>query len=408
MFARLVNYITPLLSLSYLIKTLGLQSFGLLSTALSLAFFFGSIVDFGFEILGVKTISQKKFFLSECNKIFSTIIVWKAIIFLMLLVLYFLIIVSISSFRLNQNLFLICTGVFLSRVFIMDWFFQGLEKMGYIVITNTIANSIYLLGIFWTVHSSEELHLVVLFKSLGLIFASVLSFCIAVSKFKLKFNLNVFENKIFLKESTHIYLSVLASSLLQNTPVILISSIFNLYITGLYSSIEKIISFGKQILHTTNLAFFPQLSEAYNDNKKSFLILWKKQTVLLFGLSFILAIALVLFKTEIFMLLSINQALDSAYNSFYLTMLLLLVTFTMINSIGFNLLLIQGKNIQISISQVIPTTLFFLAFFLFKNQIDSLTVFALALLSVDILVVLIRLFFINTNKKVTNEQNTYY
>ena len=396
---QIINYATPVLSFPYLIKKLGVENYGIITTALSLSLFFSSIVDFGFELTGVKAISQNKGNFKEINRIFSSIALVKMTIALILIIFYYIIVINIVDYNSHRDVFLPCIGIFLSRVLIVNWFFQGIEKMKFITITNTISNVIYLLGIFTFVRSEMDIHLVTIYRGLGFLISGVASFIIAFYYYNVKIKFDLLSTSHYIKESFFVFVSILSSSLLQNGPVIIISNTFNFEITGYYSSIEKIISLGKQIIMTVNQVFFPRLSIKYKESFLSYINLWKKVSILSIALGFLVAFSLVLFQKYIFAFLFENTPDLEEIDSLYFVLLTLLITYAIINSLGLNALLIFGKNVQLAFSQIIPASVFIIIIYLFRHKLNSVLSIALGLVLVDVGIIIIRLILLNRIKK---------
>lgn len=52
------QFITPLITLPYLVKTIGIKNFGLVNFAISLGLYFGTIIQFGFSITATREIAR--------------------------------------------------------------------------------------------------------------------------------------------------------------------------------------------------------------------------------------------------------------------------------------------------------------------------------------------------------------
>ena len=85
-----VNMILPLLTLPYLVRTLGVENFGLVNFALSIIMYFHILVSFGFELSATREVSIHRENLDKVSEIFSAVMMIKTIfMFISLLILSF-------------------------------------------------------------------------------------------------------------------------------------------------------------------------------------------------------------------------------------------------------------------------------------------------------------------------------
>ncbi|MDV2442027.1 oligosaccharide flippase family protein, partial [Acinetobacter gerneri] len=71
---KVLNLILPLVTMPYLIKILGLASYGAIFMAISLLVFFQSIVDYGFDISATRDLAKCSDDHLEIERIYSTIL----------------------------------------------------------------------------------------------------------------------------------------------------------------------------------------------------------------------------------------------------------------------------------------------------------------------------------------------
>ena len=71
--SQIVNYVFPLLTFPYLVKVLGLNGFGLYTFATSFVGYFQLIVDYGFNIIGIKKIAEGKKTTRVNTEVYSSI-----------------------------------------------------------------------------------------------------------------------------------------------------------------------------------------------------------------------------------------------------------------------------------------------------------------------------------------------
>lgn len=130
------NYIIPLLTLPFLVVTLGPKSFGNLSFSLAVIQYFVLLVDYGFSLSATKQVSTAGCVKKTIGTIFWSVLVCKIILFAISLII--LVVLINSNEYINSNsLVLFCSlGLVLGNVFFPVWLFQGLEKMGTVSLIN--------------------------------------------------------------------------------------------------------------------------------------------------------------------------------------------------------------------------------------------------------------------------------
>ncbi|WP_378180230.1 oligosaccharide flippase family protein [Aquimarina sp. SS2-1] len=401
--AQFFNYLSPLISFPLLLSEFGVEKYGIISTAFVLALLFCSLADFGFNISGVKFIAQNK---EKKDVIFSSIFFLKSVLTIILLLVFYFIIDYNESYRDYKIIFVYSSGMILARILNVDWFFQGKEKMRFIAITNLIANTIYVVGIIIIIKINLDFKYVTLFKSSGVITAGLVSMLCAVFFFNIKFEFKLKEISYYLKEGSSVFISTIASNIFQNTPVLIVKMLFPYEIVGVYSSIEKLVSFGKQMVMIINQVFHPRLAIYFVMNFNKFIQLWKKSSLLSLFAGISVVIFLFLLKDLIFGYFSELKEFDFA-NPLYFLMSFLIITYTILNALGLNGLLVINKTRNLALSQVYPLVLYItISIVLIVIKIENVLLIVFTLLMVDLLIISIRIFMFKSGIKEHHRRET--
>ena len=387
--AQAFNYLSPIISFPLILKEFGVEKYGIISIAFTLALFFCSLSDFGFNISGIKFIAQSP---KTQNKTFSSIFISKLIFSTLILIAFYLLIGFNDSYREYKSVFIFSSGMIIARVFNSDWFFQGKEKMRFIAITNFIANVIYIVGLIVIIKNNLDFTYVALLKSLGLIFSGLISFICAIYFFKIKLILKTVNIIYYIKRGSPVFISTIVSNIFQNTPALLIKALFSYEIVGIYSSIEKIVSFGKQMVMIINQIFHPRLAIYYSENIHNFIRLWKKSSLVSLIATICIYIGLIVAKPSIF-----NFFLELKSYEFtsilYLIMIILIITYSIINSLGLNGLLVINKTKELALSQLYPLGVYVIFSIVYLSlKIDNIFFIVFLLLLSDLMIILIRIF----------------
>jgi len=262
------NYIFPLVTIPYLLGTIGIEYFGLISFATAIITYFLMISDYGFNLSATQKIAIYRNNSSRINQIFSSILIIKLIIvstgFLILLTLLNI----IPRLEQDKLVYIYTYGIVVGQSMVPLWLFQGMESMKYMTYMNFISKGIALGSILLFVNSEHDFLLVPILTSLGYIIAGMLSLLYAMSYFQLKFYFPKTKYIIFyLKDGWHIFLSRIFANLYSTTNIVILGFLSNNIIVGYYSAVNKIIAAISQLFQPLNQALYPYLAVKYKNAK---------------------------------------------------------------------------------------------------------------------------------------------
>ena len=127
---RVFNILSQYIIVSFLVRTLGSETYGVFVWAFSIIQYLVIIVNFGFNTYAAKYITDKRNNQDELNKIFSAILGIKLSFLLITVLLFLLSLYFIPALRDNGALLIILLGFALGEALFPIWFFQGKEKLG--------------------------------------------------------------------------------------------------------------------------------------------------------------------------------------------------------------------------------------------------------------------------------------
>lgn len=265
-----LNYLLPLLIIPFLERQLGLEKFGLVMFAQSMMVFFVLITDFGFNITATREIAMLKTEGKDFSEVYFRVF-WARI--LLVIICFFLlaaIVFSFEKFSIHWELYLLSYGVVAGQAIFPVWFFQGIEKMRLITIVNVIAKVIFTVLLFFFISSPRDYLQVPLFNSIGFIIAGLLSLFLSlkyVSWRKPEF----IKGKHFYKESLHMFMSNLSSSLYTSLNAFLLGIFGGDVLVGIYSAFEKLILASKNMFIPIYQAVYPYMARK-TDLQKHYLM----------------------------------------------------------------------------------------------------------------------------------------
>ncbi len=257
----------PLLIYPYVIKIVGVSNWGRVAFAQTLNIFFLLLTQFGLTLSATRQISLHRDDKEEIEKIFTAVYCIKAFFnligILILLAMVFLI-PSLYEDRLMYILaFSLCVGDMLFPI----WYFQGIEKMGYITVIRFIAKFIFLILIFLFIKEQQDYAYIPFLDGLGMIIAGALAMLFTYKKHFIRFR-KVSLNYImgFVKDSCFFFAADFIVALTTRLNLLLIKVFIGYDETAYYDLCYKLISLAKVPFMTLNQVLFPALSKSFNRN----------------------------------------------------------------------------------------------------------------------------------------------
>lgn len=250
---------------AYLARILGPEDFGKINFAMAIVAYFGIFINLGIPIFAVKKVSIKRDNLERLRRYVNYILSLRIILMLVVFSLLFLFTIFLNKPLQIKYLILFYGLALLSNVFYLDWAFQAIEKMEYMVLPSIISNLFYAVLLIRFIKSSEQLLLVPLFSFLGSIFGVIISIFIFLKifgRFKIKFNINIF--KRIITSSLPIGISGIMVSAFYQLPIVMLGFMRSNKEVGFYNAGYKLVFFLLTVITTYYSALFPITSYYYN------------------------------------------------------------------------------------------------------------------------------------------------
>lgn len=303
-----MNYILPLITLPYLIQVLGVEKFGLVSFATSIALYFGIISDYGYKLTAPRDIAKCNNDLKKISDIANVVFVSKAIILFFCSIFLLILVSFIAPFNEDKLIYFVSFLVVVCQSFVPIWYFQGMEEMKYITYINIFSKLAFLILVFLFINQPRDYYLVPLFTALSFLIASVLSFIKIKHKYNYKFRcpsrMSMYNS---FKNGWEIFLGSAFTSLYTNSNIVLLGLFTSPTIVGYYAISDKIVSAITGLFIPFNQAIYPFLSKKYAKNKVEFYNIIGKLTKLLMCTSLVLIVSFYFLKVGIIEFITNNS-----------------------------------------------------------------------------------------------------
>ena len=294
-FLQVVNYLLPLIAIPYLFRVVGVEKYGIISFAYAFAQFFIIIADYGFNYTAVRQVSIARDNKVNLEKIFNCVVTVKILFVVIGAIFYLIISQFIPGLRSETTVVIYSFGVVIGNALFPSFFFQGLERMGYVVVLSSIPKIIFTLLIFIIVKQPSDYIYVPGLISLGYFTGGLLAIYYAIKDFNIKMKIPLIsEIKYQLSEGLYVFLSMLSTSLYTWSNIFLLGLLTNNTIVGYYAAAERIIRGVQGLLNQGANAIFPHISRLAKESHEESIIFIKKVLVLLGSGSLLISISIFL------------------------------------------------------------------------------------------------------------------
>lgn len=383
---HIINLLIPLLLLPYLIKVLGKDLYGLIAFIQAIVLYVGLIINFGFYTSATKSIAQNVDNPNNLSEIICSVYLIKIGLCLLTFFVYLLIILIIPFSRDNFWLFFFSFGYALQDLLLPTWYYQGIEQMKYITLTNLISRIILLMFTFLLVKSQNDYLLVPVLNAIGIIIGASFSIYMMVKKSNFRIQqvpIGILKKYFF--ESVPLFISSFSISMYVNAGKIITGYFLNMSDVAIYDVIEKTTKMLRVPVTTFGQATFPQIV------KKCSIGLINRYMLISLLISMILLIVVTIFSDQIVYYFLRIHNIQAIRALFLANFSIIFVAFSYF--LGTNRLVAFGYNKIFTKNIIFASIAYFLyLFILYVLELMNLVGIASALTFVEIITMILMAF----------------
>jgi len=131
-FLKGLEYLVPLFLVPYLVRTLGLERYGIVQSAVSFMYIFYILTNFGFNYSAARQISVYRDDPDMSSKIAGAILILKSMLMILSFIIMLGLAMTIPSLQSELGLIILTFGFIVGDVLFPVWLYQGYEKMFYL------------------------------------------------------------------------------------------------------------------------------------------------------------------------------------------------------------------------------------------------------------------------------------
>ncbi len=361
-FLKLFEYALPLLTLPYLVKTLGIKNYGLISFAMAFMSYFVIVTNYGFDLTATRAISTNKQNLGVVNRVYSSVFTIKFTLMLICLFVMLGIVELIPKFEVDSSVYLTAFLIVIGNVLFPVWFFQGMENMKYITFINVSSRLIVTLSIFLFIHSQNDYLLAMLINSLSYFLPGLIGFIVVMYKYKMRFVLPKKEELVVaLQEGWHIFLSSFLGNIIASSSIFVLGLTNSKEVVGIYSAIEKLIRAVIGFFMPITQALFPYVSARFAESYELGVSVVKKSGKIILMLALSVALVTIVLAPIIIKIIYPDNLVS--YSNILRILAFWFVVSIFNNIIGYQYLIASGQEKIYSKSFVIAAIITLALFF---------------------------------------------
>lgn len=259
---QMASYVFPLITMPYLARVIGVVGFGKIAFASAIVVWFQTITDWGFNFSGARDVARNSESNSKLSEIYSNIFWSRLLLMLICLLVLLLLIGVIPKFNENKTVILLTFLMILGNIFCPDWFFQGVQKMKFMTISNVLSKLFFTCAVFIFIRSADDYILQPLLISIGYIVSGIFATYIIVCRWKIRIQKPILRNLFTtIKSSKDIFLNNLLPNFYNSFSIIILGFFYGSSSNGKLDAGSKFVSIGQQVNHIISRAFYPLLAK---------------------------------------------------------------------------------------------------------------------------------------------------
>jgi PST family polysaccharide transporter len=255
-----INLIIPLILAPFLINTLGVELYGIISTAQAIALLCTIITEFGFNITAVRGIASARGDYKIIHQTVNNVFFLKIFLLAITSIIFLTVIVVVPKYHAYFFIYTASYLLVIGQAFSPVWFFQGIENIKQTIPATIIFKFIALAFILLLVKGKADAPYVNLILGLANLCSGLLLYWQIYRQYKISLkNITLQSLKKEYRQSLAIFLSNVGVVIYSNSNFLILSFFLSPAALGIYSVIDKIIQVLRTLLIFIHQVTYPRL-----------------------------------------------------------------------------------------------------------------------------------------------------
>nr|WP_315147239.1 flippase [uncultured Flavobacterium sp.] len=317
------NFIFPLLVFPYVSRVLGVSNIGLFNFVDNIINYFILFSMLGISVTGIREIAKNKNNHEKLQSSFSSLFVLNAICTVIVLVLLLVAMVFVPKLNENWDLMFLGGIKLLFNLFLIEWFFKGMEDFKYITIRSVIVKSVFVLSVFVFVKNQSDV-LIYYALTVGTVALNAIFNFVYIRKL-LSFNFEKITFTPFIQPFFTFGVYIALTSMYTSFNIAYLGFVSGDTEVGYYTTATKLYGFLLSLFTALTTVMLPRMSALVEEGKMDEIkILTSKSYDALIAFSFPIIVISTVFAPQIIRLLA-GQGYEGAVLPMRMIMPLMLV-----------------------------------------------------------------------------------
>ena len=322
------NFVLPLLTIPYVIMTVGEVKFGIITFAQSFFSYLLYLVDYGFNITTTREISLRKEDKNHISHVVSDVLSVKILLLVIAFVLLLILVYFVPMFQKDAKMYYLGFLLVLGQAFVPLWFYQGIEKMQYLTYANVFGKAFFTVLIFILIKSPADYVYVLPLYAMGNLISGFLGVYWMFGKFEISWKTPTKATIIYqLQSNWYPFVANFSINSYISANVIILRLVTNNEVlVGYYSIADRIINALKQLLVVFFQATYPMACRVAQKSHQELLDFFKKMAFPFCFTVLLGSIGLFFFSDKITILLTKKYTQEVSYLIKMLSVTLVIVS----------------------------------------------------------------------------------
>lgn len=258
---QIAGYIFPLITIPYLARVIGVDSFGKIAFASAVMLWFQTVADWGFNFTATRDVAKNREDKDKVSDIFSNVLWARILLMILSFALLLVTIYIVPQFKENKVLLLITFLSIPGHILFPDWFFQAMERMKYITVFNLLSKLLFTVFIFIFIKDKSDFILQPLFNTLGFLVSGIIAMYVIIFRWKVKIKKPDISTILrTIKGSTDVFINNIVPNLYNSFSIMLLGFYGGVVSNGILDAGTRFASIANQFISLIARVFFPFLS----------------------------------------------------------------------------------------------------------------------------------------------------
>lgn len=307
------HYFLMVLIIPFLVRTIGIEQYGILEFCKSISYYFTIFINYGFNYSATQQIVEASEDNYQIGKIVSSTYMGKALLLLISSIVLVLLLMYIPLVAQYKSFMLAFFALAIGSAATPGFLYQGLNKIDWLVAIDFGCRSLFLIAVFMFIRNPSQALLYPIFYAVADVFRAIISIVIAYIHLGIRLHVPTYAQiKDQLMHGFNIFIANLCRTIYDRLPQAIIGLTLGMKSVGIYVLGTKIIGEINMCIYQVMQAIFPIVSKKIKQNIQYGLTFINSFTIKVLLILVPLCTCLFLFSTEVITFIAKKPIPESA------------------------------------------------------------------------------------------------